>query len=318
MSPPRPNVFLIGSMKSGTTYLSQLLAAHPAIFMSSPKEPSYFVDPADLLRVWPAAGQHSYRQSVDGYLSLFASAGKATIVAEASTSYSHLPLFPGVPERILAFNPEARFIYLMRDPVERTISHYWQRVRWCVERRPIESAIRADLHYCEVSYYARQLRAYLQHVECTRIYILTYEALLADPAGELSQLYAWLGVDPSFRPANLGVPSNVLPEVVEQVRGLGLAHRLSQSVPYRKFALHVPRSLRRLGSRLARRNVRPAEVDTSAVKAFLRPQQRLETEELRTLLGRDFPEWKTLYLQDEASDRAVVPPTQERPAGAVL
>jgi hypothetical protein len=53
MSPPRPNLFLIGAMKSGTTYLCDLLAAHPEIFMSSPKEPCHFVDPKVLLRAWP-------------------------------------------------------------------------------------------------------------------------------------------------------------------------------------------------------------------------------------------------------------------------
>lgn len=298
MSPPRPNLFLIGSMKSGTTYLSELLGEHPAIFMCSPKEPGYFVDPQDLLRVWPAAREAGYLRSAESYLSLFAPAGDAAIVAEASTSYSQLPLFPGVPERILAFSPQARFIYIMRDPVERAISHYWQRVRWGVERRPMLSAICAEPHYRDVSHYARQLKAYLQHLERARIYLLTYEALLADPAGQLSRVYAWLGVDPSFRPACLGVPNNVLPEAVEQVRGLGWLHRFSQSALYRNVAPRVPRSLRRLGNRLALRRVRPAEVDASVVKAYLRPRLQLETEELSRLLGRGFPEWRTLYAHD--------------------
>jgi hypothetical protein len=298
MSPPRPNLFLIGSMKSGTTYLSELLAAHPAIFMCSPKEPGYFVDPRDLLRAWPAAGKAGYLLSAERYLGLFASAGNAVIVAEASTSYTQLPLFPGVPERILAFNPHARFIYIMRDPVERTISHYWQRVRWGVERRPIAAAIRAESHYGEVSHYARQLKAYLQHVERRRIYILTQEALLAAPVLQLSRIYAWLGVEPSFRPATLGVPNNVLPDVVDQVRGFGVLHRLSRSAIYRNVAPRIPRSLRRLGNRLALRSVRPADVHVAEVEAYLRPQQQLETEELRLLLGRSFPEWTTLYAHD--------------------
>jgi hypothetical protein len=298
VSAPKPNLFLIGAMKSGTTYLSGLLAAHPAIFMSTPKEPSFFVDPQDLLRVWPTAGKEGYLRSAESYLGLFAAAGNAAIVGEASTSYSQLPLFPGVPERILGFNPQARFIYLMRDPVERTISHYWQRVRWRVERRPLTSAIQGEPHYCEVSQYARQLKAYLRHIERARIYILTCEALLADPARQLSELYAWLGVDPSFRPAELGVPSNVLPEAVDQARGLGLLDRLSHSALYRYFKPCIPHSLRQVGKRLACRRVRPAGIDTSEVEAFLRPRQQVETEELSRLLGRGFPEWTTLYSHE--------------------
>jgi hypothetical protein len=108
-------------------------------------------------------------------------------------------------------------------------------------------------------------------------------------------------VDQSFQPAGLGVPSNVLPEVVEQARGLGLAYRLSQSALYRSIAPCAPRLLRRLGRRLALRRARPAAVGASEAKAFLRPQQRLETEELSELLGRGFPEWQTLYAHDEVA-----------------
>ena len=54
----RPNLFCIGAMKSGTTYLTGLLAAHPEIFICSPREPCYFQlpgNPDELRRVWPHA-----------------------------------------------------------------------------------------------------------------------------------------------------------------------------------------------------------------------------------------------------------------------
>jgi len=291
-------------MKSGTTYLSDLLGAHPTVFMSQPKEPDHFVDHGTLRRKWPGAGKTDYRRRMDRYLSLFAGAGDATVIAEASSSYSQLPLFTGVPERILAFNPEARFIYIMRDPVERTISHYWQRVRWGVERRPMLSAIRVDSHYREVSHYARQLNAYLQYVGLERFYILTFEALVADPVGQLSGLYAWLGIDPSFRPSGMEMPRNALPAVVDQVRGFGLLHRLSKAAIYRNVAPFIPRVARRAASALARRPMRPAEIDASAVEAFLRPEQQSQTEELARLLNRSFTDWKTLYARRSSASRA--------------
>jgi hypothetical protein len=295
MTLPRPNLFLIGSMKSGTTYLRDLLAQHPAIFMCLPKEPCYFVDSRVLRREWPYMWRHGYWRSADRYLRLFADAGGKTIIGEASTVYSQIPLYSGVPERIEAFSPNARFIYIMRDPVDRAISHYWFRVRWWREQRPMLTALRNDPYYRNVSHYARQLQEYVRHFGLERIYALTYEALVADPLGELNRMYGWLGVDPTFQPTTLGVATNVRPDVVNQVRGYGLLDRLRRTSLYARLAPYLPRAARNLGGRLAAHSVRPAEVPVGEVLEYLRPLQLRETEELRALLNRSFPEWRTLY-----------------------
>ena len=78
-------------------------------------------------------------------------------------------------------------------------------------------------------------------------------------------------------------------------------HRLRRSRTYARIASHVPRTLRRLGSGLAERSVKPAEVPIAEVVRYLRPRQQERTAELRELLGRDFPEWKTLYAESEAA-----------------
>jgi Sulfotransferase family len=302
MKSPRPNLFLIGSMKSGTSYLSELLGAHPAIFMSSEKEPTYFVDPKVLRQGWPWMWAQGYWRSEDRYLHLFAAAGHAAVIGEGSTCYSKLPMYTHVPERILEFNPQARFIYIMRDPVERTISHYWHTVGSSKERRPMLSAIQSNPEYTDVSYYARQLSEYLQHVERERIFVLTFEELLANPAEQMSRMYAWLGVDSSFRLPDIPA-RHVTPEVVEQGRGgLGFLNRLRRTSSYGKVALHIPRAARKLASRLAVRRVRRTEINTLDVRAYLRPLQLRQTEELASVLRRGFPEWKTLYAkpgQDE-------------------
>jgi hypothetical protein len=299
MSSPRPNLFLIGSMKSGTTYLSELLAQHPAIFMSTPKEPCHFVDGRALRREWPNMWRRGFWRSADRYLSLFADAGEAPVIGEASTLYSHAPIVTGVPERILAFNPHARFIYLLRDPVDRSISHYWHSVTWWGERRAMLTAMRCDPRYTHVSHYSRQLQEYLRHVGMNRIHVLTYEALLADPIGQLSDIYAWLGVNPTFRAPGVGIASNSRALTVYQVRGWGLLEKFRRSSLYQSVARHVPAVARRVGYKLAVRGVRPAEVPIDAVQAYLRSQQLRQTEELGELLQRTFPEWRTLYRKAE-------------------
>ena len=97
---PRPGLFLMGAMKSGTTYLRRLLASHPDIFMCEPDEPSYFVDPRQLKVIWRDMWERGFWRSEAHYLQLFRSAGDAMIVGEASTNYTKLPLMAGVPEKI--------------------------------------------------------------------------------------------------------------------------------------------------------------------------------------------------------------------------
>jgi hypothetical protein len=285
-------------MKAATTYLSGILAAHPSIFVSEPKEPCFFVDQKILRKIWPHVWQLGYWRSAARYLSLFAGAGDAQVIAEASTTYSQAPLFAGVPARILDFNADARFIYVLRDPVERTISHYWHTVNWWGERRSMLDAIRSNPHYADVSHYAMQLREYLAHVPLDRLYVLTYESLRSDPHREIEAIYRWLGVDAALRPPDAAVPVNATPAVVEQVRGLGILQGFRNSRLNGLLSPAVPKAAREFGARLAVRNLRPGDYPTAEVKATLRPRQRLETEALSTLLQRRFPEWTTLYGSD--------------------
>jgi hypothetical protein len=291
----RPNTFLIGSMKAGTTYMSDLLARHPEVFMCSPREPCYFVDSRVLRQVWPWVWQRGYWRSADRYLELFARAGAARVVAEGSTVYSQAPRFAHVPERILDMCPDAKFIYIIRDPVERTISHYWHRVTWWGERRPLFEAVREDRHYVDTSDYALQLRTYLQHVPRERIYVLTLEELAEDPLRHLSALYGWLGVDPAFRPTLDGAFTNPTPPTVEQARGLGWLNRMRHSPTYGWVGPRIPSRLRKLVLSLAVREIRTADVPLEAVEAYLRPIQTRQASELSELLGRKFPRWTTLY-----------------------
>jgi Sulfotransferase family len=150
----KPNLFLIGAMKSGTRYLTKLLNSHPSIFMCDPEEPSLFVDQAQLRRLWPDMWDGGYWKSQESYLRLFQTAENATIFGESSVYYTKRPLVMGVPEKIQQFNPDARFIYIMRDPVERAMSHYWHMVNWEGEWRSILDAIKEEPQYRDVSYYA--------------------------------------------------------------------------------------------------------------------------------------------------------------------
>ena len=294
----RPNLFCVGAMKSGTTYFSQLLGSHPEIFICAPREPCFFVDPNQLLRVWPYMWRCGFWRSEDSYLKLFAAAGEAQYVGDASTPYS---ASPDVAARIHRFAPESRILYVMRDPLERTIRHYWHAVNHFGETRKPLAAIRADPYYMAVSHYARQLAPYLDYFGAQRVYTLTFEELVARPVETMQSVYAWLGVDAALVPPEIDIPLNVTPDTVTQARGWVLA--LSRTALWRGIRPYRPEALRKLMASFAVRRICPADVSVTSVIEFLRPIQREQTRELSRLLNRGFPEWTALAESDDGLRR---------------
>lgn len=101
-----PNFFMVGSPKCGTTAMSEYLRTHPGVFLSDPKEPSFFAQD-----VVPAR----YR-TIDEYLALFASATpQQRVVGEASTSYIYAA---HALESIRELSPNARLLAMLRRPVD--------------------------------------------------------------------------------------------------------------------------------------------------------------------------------------------------------
>jgi hypothetical protein len=258
------------------------------------KEPSYFVDPRQLQKLSYDIWAQGYWKSQEDYLRLFQSAGTATILGEASVYYSHLPFFSGVPERICKFNPDARLIYVMRDPIERTISHYWERVRWNSEYRLLSDAIKNDPSYRDVSYYAMQLLPYFERFRRDQIRLLTFEELLSSTSEVIGSICRWLNLDTSVPTLTLQ-PSNATPEIVAQPILSGVLHRLRHDNRFFRLAVdYIPNSVHKIGGHMVRRQKSRADVDTSEVVQYLRPLQRRQTQELTQLIGREFPEWITL------------------------
>jgi len=290
-----PGLFVIGAMKSGTNYLRKLLGRHPSIFMTEVEEPSYFVDPDELKVIWPEMWARGYWRDEKNYLQLFISAGDATIFGEASTNYTKIPQVTGVAERLHLFNPDARLIYLLRDPVERTISHYWHMVRYHSEYRSIAAAVRRDPQYVAVSHYAMQLAPFRERFGDDRIAVLTHEELVRNPYATMETLYRWLGLDPAgVDLAGFGDPENITPEMLRMPIWNGIPRKLWQSFPARYIGKHLPQGLQTRLREAAKRHVHRKAVDLTEVTDFLRSVQQPQVDQLSEILDRGFPEWTTL------------------------
>ncbi len=281
MSERSPNLFVIGAMKSGTTSLHVHLNAHPDIYMSRIKEPGYFVE------------ELSLDKGRDWYLGLFSGASNELYIGESSTHYTKLPTYTGVPERISRFCEKPRFIYVMRDPIDRTISHYWHSVRKEGEHRSMLAAIKANNKYIDFSYYAMQLKPYIQRFGLESIHVLTFESLVCNPETALQSLLAWLHLDYNLLEENLNKQYNKLPEKFERASGLGILYQFRHSSSWAALSRLTPKIVRTWGASLSAKEAARDNKSVPDVTRYLHELQKARVNELSALLDREFPEWST-------------------------
>jgi hypothetical protein len=180
-----PNVLIVGGLKCGTTSVHHYMNLHPEIGMSRPKELNFFVE------------ELNWRLGADWYRSHFSA--DAPVRGESSPHYTNHPRFAGVPERIRGLCPDARLIYMVRDPVKRMLSHYVHNIGGRYERRPIDEALGdPNTAYVDRSRYWTQLERYLAHFDPERIMVVAQEDLHERRAETMREIFAFVGVDTGF------------------------------------------------------------------------------------------------------------------------
>jgi hypothetical protein len=281
----RPNLFIIGAMKSGTTSLHNYLDMHPEVAMSEEKEPGYFV--AEL----------SLERGADWYAVLFESDSQYRYRGESSTHYTKLPLYRGVAERIFRFAPDARLIYVMRDPFERAVSHYWHAVRDVHHggelRRMIKAVTEQPSDYLAFSDYAMQLEPYIKLFGRDAIFTLTFESLVRDPQAELNRIFEWLGLPAHSIGEHSSKAHNQKPENIVGVAGAGILNRIQYSSVWDRISPLVPARLKGWAKGLAYRKVDAADstAELEILRNLVADTQQRQIDSLSRLLNRDFPEW---------------------------
>jgi hypothetical protein len=186
-----PNLLVIGGLKCGTTSLHHYLNLHPSITMSRPKELNFFVSQLN----WDL-GPEWYGEHFDP---------GAAVRGETSPHYTARPRLEGVAERMHELLPHARVVYMVRDPIDRMLSHYLHNVGGGYEERSVDEAFgRWDTAYVDRSRYAFQLDPYLEAFGAERIRIVAREELKEDRAGTMRSLFEFCGVDPDFTSEEFG------------------------------------------------------------------------------------------------------------------
>ena len=274
-----PNLLVIGAMKGGTTSLWEYLRQHPQVHMSPTKEIHFFDrdDRWERGRAW--------------YEPHFADATPAhTVVGEATPAYTRFPLHRDVPARAASLVPDAKLVYVLREPVARIRSHYLHHRSLGLETLPFAQAVVEHSTYVDTSRYALQIEQWLRSYEREQLLVITSERLRAEHAATMREVYAFLGVDPDFLPTaeelHRTEEKYVPRPAANRWRSSRTGERVVESLP----AALVPALKRVWGLTRHRPDARGADLD-DGLRAVLVDLLRDDVHKLRSYLGSDFSCW---------------------------
>jgi hypothetical protein len=294
---PRPDFFIVGAFKSGTTALYAYLRQHPQVFMPLNKEPHFFGD--DLTR-------HYGRMSLAEYLALFRDARPGQRIGEASTWY----LYSGSAAREIGdFSPAAQIIVMLRNPADVMYAQHSQLrfradeplaefalalaaepARRRGEQLPGGTARPETLFYRHSVRFSEQLERYFDVFGRDRVHVVLFDDLVADTAATYRRVLEFLGVDSEFRP-NFAVYNPNKSVRFARLQRLvfsppGPAQRLAGRLRHLRLVRRLRDMLLRLNS-TTRQRPKMDPVLRSRLTAELRP----DVERLARLIDRDLSAW---------------------------
>lgn len=219
----RPNFFLVGTVKGGTTALHRYLSSHPQVFVSPIKEVNFFSKDAIHPENFSDDYKHDVSVDIEKYLSgdmaypihiahitdektyikLFDKAQDECAIGEMSLSYL---LYDGVAEKIKSYNNDAKILMILRNPSDRAFSQYIMNLKQgkILKTNFIEEIVKdekafpsgwgANHQYLYIGKYYNQVKNYLEVFPKEQVKVLLYDDFLTNPQKVLSEMFSFLGV----------------------------------------------------------------------------------------------------------------------------
>lgn len=296
--PRRPNLFIVGAPKAGTTAMDDYLAQHPDIFMAPRKELHFFAPEVVPRERGPG--------DLDWYLAFFRGAGEEKVVGESSVFYL---CSRQAAERIKAFDPAARIVIHVRNPVDFIASHHSQIVyegyediedleaaydaepeRRAGRRVPAACRHKQILLYREMARFSEQIARFFGAFGREKVLVNVFDDFASDTAGTYRRTLEFLGVDADFEAELRVVNAN------KQVRSRALMSLVRNSPEWVSAASRavLPKAARDgIKAGIGRLNTRfaPRPPMRPEFRARLKREFAPEVERLGALLGRDLGHW---------------------------
>lgn len=291
----KPDFFIVGAPRSGTTSLYNYLTQHPDIFMPVRKEPYFF-----------GGWRETSGEDLRAYLQLFSGVSEDKAAGEASTTYFYLE---SAAEEIKAFQPDAKIIIVLRNPVDRAYSQYWhhRRLGWVnssfeeeleIEEKRLREGWRGfrpslvpPAYYVETGHYSKHVERYIETFGRERIRVYLFEDLSRDPDGVCLDIVEFLGVDPGYQISarqvyNTGGPlrSSLFYEALSL--NLRLKEPIKQVLP-----ASILKMIRAVKEWILRKNTKTVPEMNPKTQAHLQQVFRDDVLYVEELAGRNLSHW---------------------------
>ena len=299
-----PNFFVVGAQKAGTTSLHNYLCSHPDIFLPTMKETKFFAD------------DERYIKGLSYYLSEhFSTWHGEKAVGEIDPDYMY---FEQVLER-MDVNLDLRatkFIFVLRNPVDRAFSHYLMTVRRGVENLSFEEAIRLEskriskdyltkMHFSYISrgFYLPQIQRFLAYLDKTNMLFILSDDLKNNTLDALTSCYRFLSVEEAVIPPDL----DVLHHVAMAPRSKRLLQLiLRESLAKKLFHMLVPsdKVRKKFRKKMLEMNQTSEHglVMQEDTRRMLAGMYREHNSQLAEFIGRDLSHWDYPLSKKQTSD----------------
>ena len=296
----KPNLFIVGMPKSGTSALYYFLKQHPDVFMSPLKEPKYFATD-----MYGERDRYQHREKFypirteKEYLKLFKKVKNEKIIGEASPQYSYSKV---AAKNIHKMNPNAKIIIMLREPADFLYSlHSQKRFDGSEQESDFKRALLLEkkrkkglplsktapapprILYYERAKYTGQIKRYLNVFNKKQIKIIIFEDFKKDNTKVYKQILRFLNVNNNFKPVFRTVNAN-------KVVRFGFLNTILVNKRIRKVMIKLPapvsEAIRRVYHKTMIRYVKRPALDPRFRKKLMK-RCKPEVEKLSRLLKKD-------------------------------
>lgn len=278
---------IIGAMKSGTTTLSQILSQHPDVYFCHVKEPHFF------------SKNPNWETNINNYRALY-SPKNHQICGEASTTYTCYPEFnQDIWNSLYKFNPNLKLIYIMRDPVDRIVSHWMHMYLRGYTSEALENSIFKDPSYINRTRYYLQIRPYLEKFGHEQVLLLTFEEFINNQATVCQRIADFLSIDYPFQKenkiihANISVGKSKENIIIDQIKS-NQSFQLIKNLLPNNFKTWAYRNIRNLTNK----KIDQRPVISENYKEIIWNLLYLDVENIEKVMGRKLIEWPSQNQQN--------------------